>query len=104
MTRKILNSNTKSNRLHGTSKGKIGTELNLLDKNNNKLKVGDKITYREYTGRLLYNHYYSEYGIALEYSKWYGDNEYSIDSYGKFISIPMDNGAKMEIELIEEVV
>lgn len=26
--------------------------------------------------------------------------KYNIDSYGKFIVIPMDNGARMELEMI----
>ena len=38
--------------------------------------------------------------MALDYSMWHGDDKYNIHSYGKFIDIPMDNGAKMEIELI----
>lgn len=28
----------------------------------------------------------------------YGDDKYDINSYGKFIDIPMDNGTKMEIK------
>ena len=96
--RKILKNNNKSKRLIGHPKAKIGTELSLLDKNNNKLSVGDTVKYFNYKGILLYNHNSDEYGVALDYSMWYGDNKYSIDSYGKFLSIPMDNGAKMELE------
>ena len=98
MTRKIIK-NTKI-RLSGTSKGRLGTELSILDKNNNKLIIGDSIRYGEYQGVLLYNHHSNEYGVALDYSMWYGDNKYDINSYGKFISIPLDNGAKMELERI----
>lgn len=96
--RKILKNNNKSQRLNGTSEGRIGTLLNIIDKNNVRLSVGDTIRYGEYSGVLLYNHYYDQYGIALDYSMWYGDNQYDIDSYGKFIEIPKDNGAKMELE------
>lgn len=62
--------------------------------------VGDTIKYDEYQGVILYNPDYRQYGVALDYSMWYGTDKYNIDSYGKFISIPMDNGAKMEIEKI----
>lgn len=97
---KVLNNYNKSKRINGTSKGKIGTVLKLLDKNRNTLSVGDIIKYGEYKGILLYNHYYDEYGVALDYSMWYGDDKYNVDSYGKFVSIPIDNGARMEIEKI----
>lgn len=99
---KVLNNYNKSKRINGTSKGRIGTALKLFDKNRNTLSVGDTIKYGEYKGVLLYNHHYDEYGVALDYSMWYGDDKYNIDSYGKFVSIPMDNGARMEIEKVEE--
>lgn len=99
---KVLNNYNKSKRINGISKGRIGTVLKLLDKNRNTLSVGDIIKYGEYKGVLLYNHHYNEYGVALDYSMWYGDDKYNIDSYGKFVSIPMDNGARMNIEKIEE--
>ena len=98
---KILNNYNKSKRISVTSKGRVGTMLKLLDKNRSILSVGDTIKYGEYKGVLLYNHHYDEYGVALDYSMWYGDDKYNIDSYGKFISIPMDNGARMELEKVE---
>ena len=98
--RKILKNNNKSKRINGTTKSKIGTPLNIVDKHMNNLSVGDEIKYGKYKGMLLYNHHYNRYGAALDYSMWYGNDKYNIDSYGKFIDIPMDNGARMEIELI----
>lgn len=98
--RKILKNNNKSKRINRLSKDKIGTSLKIMDKYRNYLFVGDEIRYGEYKGILLYNHHYNQYGIALDYSMWYGSDKYNIDSYGKFISIPMDNGTRMEIELI----
>ena len=95
---KVLNNYNKSKRINGTTKGKIGTVLHLMDKNKERLSIGDTVRYGEYQGVLLYNHHYDQYGIALDYSMWYGDDKYSIDSYGKFVDIPMDNGARMEIE------
>lgn len=100
--KKILNNYNKSNRISGTAKGKIGTQLNIMDKNHELLSVGDTIRYREYQGILLYNPAYKQYGIALDNSMWYGDNKYNIESYGKFIEIPMDNGAKTELERITQ--
>ena len=96
--RKVLKNNNKSKRQNGTNKGKIGTQLCILDRFGNLLSVGDKIKYGKYKGILLYNHYYDQYGVATDDSMWYGDDKYNIDSYGKFIEIPMDNGARMEIE------
>lgn len=92
----------KSNRINGSPKGRIGTQLNLMDKNKSALSVGDTVQYGEYKGVLLYNHHYGQYGIALDYSMWYGTDKYNIDSYGKFIEIPMDNGARMEIEKLSD--
>ena len=96
--RKILRNNNKSKRLNGTKKGIIGVQLCLIDKFRNLLSVGDNVKYGEYKGILLYNHHYDQYGVAIENSMWYGDDKYNIDSYGKFVEIPMDNGARMEIE------
>ena len=97
---KVLNNYSKSKRLSGTSKGKIGTPLHLMDKNRQFLSVGDTVTYAGYQGIILYNHYCYRYGVALDYSRWYGDDKYNINSYGKLIEIPMDNGARMEIKKI----
>ena len=101
--RKILRNNNKSKRINGTAKGKIGMLLNIMDKHMNHLIIGDEIKYGEYKGILLYNHHCERYGIALDYSMWYGNDKDNIDSYGKFIEIPMDNGARMEIELINHL-
>lgn len=95
---KRRNDNRKIKRFNITKKGKIGMQLCIIDKFRNLLNVGDDIKYGEYKGVLLYNHHYEQYGIALDYSMWYGDDKYNIDSYGKFVKIPMDNGARMEIE------
>ena len=99
--RKILKNNNKSKRIKGTKKGVIGTQLYIMDRFGNLLSVGDEIRYGKYKGILLYNHHYDQYGVAIADSMWYGDNKYSIDSYGKFIEVPMDNGAKMELEKIQ---
>lgn len=96
--RKILKNNKKSKRLNGTRNGKIGTQLCIMDRCGNLLSIGDETKYGEYKGILLYNHHYDQYGVALTDSMWYGDDKYNIDSYGKFIEIPMDNGVKMELE------
>lgn len=96
--RKILKNYNKSKRLSGVSEGKIGTILGLKDKNNKYLVVGgDTIQYGIYHGILLYEPERKVYGIALT-SSMYGDDKYDINSYGKFIDIPMDNGTKMEIK------
>lgn len=96
--RKILKNNSKSKRMNGTSRGRVGTITVLQDKNKNFLVVGDKVRYGEHQGILLYEPERKGYGVALDYSRWYGDNKYDAKSYGKFVSIPIDNGARMEIE------
>lgn len=101
--RKILRNNNKSKRLNGTPDGRIGTITGLLDKNRNFLVIGDKVRYGKYKGVVLYEPEHRGYGVALDYSMWYGDDKYDIKSYGKFVDIPMDNGARMEIELISHV-
>lgn len=83
--RKILKNNNKSERITGTSKGRIGTLLNIMDKNNTTLSVGDTVRYGEYSGVLLYNYDYGQYVVALDYSMWYDDNKYDIDSYGNLL-------------------
>lgn len=97
-SRKILRNNYKSMRLSGVKKGRIGTPLPIVDKNNKPLAVGDSIRYGEYRGILLYCIDTDEYVIALDYSMWYGDDPYDFDSYGKAIKIPMDNGARIDLE------
>lgn len=96
-----MRKNNRELRTKKCNKGVIGKNLGILDKDNNELKVGDSVKYGKYIGILLYNNYSEEYGLALDYSKWYGDNKYDINSYGKFIIIPMDNGAKLELERLE---
>lgn len=96
--RKVLQNNFKSKRFSGYKEGRIGLQLPIRDKNNNVLAVGDTIRYGEYYGVLLFEPDSREYCIALGYSMWYGDNPYDTESYGKFIDIPMDNGARMELE------
>ena len=98
MNRKILNNN-KSKRLNGFSKGKIGEPLGIFDKNGRELFVGDKIRYGKYIGRILFN---GTYELMLSYSLWYGYDEYNVKSYGKSITIPLDNGGRMEMEYIKE--
>lgn len=95
--RKVLRNYNKSKRLNGTPEGKIGTILGLMDKYGNYLVVGDEVRYGKYYGVLLYDPGCRGYGVAVSYSMWYGNDKYDIASYGKFVEIPMDNGARMEI-------
>lgn len=80
---------------------RLGAETPLLDKNGNRLHVGDKIKYDEDIGYLLGEPLDKVYCFVYEYSRWYGDNIYDYTSYGKAATVPVDNGARMRIELIE---
>ena len=97
--RKVLNNYNKSKHLHGTTKGKIGTVLKIKDKHNKYLTVGDTVKYGKYKGILLYEYISKRYGLALFGSMQFGEDPYDIDSYGKFIEVPMDGGAKLELEI-----
>lgn len=85
---------------------KICKELNITDKNDRWLFVGDTIRYcdqdGEYQGVLLYNPSYNptyeKYGLFFD--MWYGDDKYNPKSYGKFVPISLDNSDKMKIEKI----
>ena len=92
-------------REHKTPKPRyhIGDVTGIQDKNGRYLCVGDKVRYGEYTGRFLLN-YNNYFVLAIDYSKWYGDNVLDLDSYGKAIFIPDDNGGKMNLEIIEPII
>lgn len=80
---------------------RLGAETPLLDKNGNKLHVGDKIEYDEDIGYLLSEPSDKIYCFVYKYSNWYGDDIYDYTSYGKAATIPVDNGARMSLKLIE---
>ena len=101
--RKILNNYRRSKRLSGEAQSRIGTILGIMDRNRNYLVVGDEVKYGEYQGVFLYEPERKEYGVAISDSMWYGDDKFNIKSYGKFVDIPMDNGARMKIELISSI-
>ena len=90
--------------MNGYRQNRIGTPLHIEDKNGEPLHIGDTVIYYSqygtYQGVLFYNPAGNWYGIALDYSMWYGDDKYNLDSYGKFVGIPMDNGGKMHMEKI----
>jgi len=83
-------------------KNKIGTEIGIRDKNNNPIKVGDIIQWNGYKGIVLWHKKYEEYWFFISYSRWYGDDIFDGNSYGKGFKLPMDNGARMEMEIIIE--
>ena len=85
--------------LRSINVNKVGTSLGIIDENGHPLNIGDTIQYGEYKGILLYNYYYEEYGIF--FGMWYGNDKYNPDSYGKFVSVPMDNSDKSKITLVE---
>ena len=90
--------NRKSYRLNGHKNQKIGIPLGIHDKNGVELRTGDKVHWGQYDGIILWNKVCREYWFLISYSKWYGDNEYSDDSYGKGFKLPMDDGARMTME------
>ena len=88
----------REHRISGCSNCRIGLPIGICDKNNKPLLSGDKISYGGVACIILWNMTYSEWWAMILNSKWYGDNLYNADSYGKGYKLPMDNGARMEIE------
>ena len=86
-------------RFSGYKNNRINIPLGIHDINNNELYSGDEIIMHGYTGRILWSQSDNAYVLAIRDSQWYGDDEYSIESYGKSIPIPLDDGAKMSITL-----
>lgn len=86
-----------------SKKERTGLNTGLLDMNGREIKTGDfvSLTYRDYSGPVLWSRYNECFGIFS--GLWYGDlNPYNPDCYGKFIMIPKDNGMRMHIKLCEE--
>ena len=90
-----------ANREHRTKKPRwrLGDQTKLQDRNGDLLHIGDKISYQSEVGRLLILD--NRMMLLLSYSMWYGDDEFSVSSYRKCISIPEDNGGKLDLELLE---
>ena len=93
-------SDRKSHRVNGNRKARVGIPLGIHDRNGRELRTGDKVMYGKYEGILLWNKDCEQYWFLISSSKWYGDDEYDDDSYGKGFELRMDDGARMEIELI----
>ena len=103
MHRKVLNK--QRDRKTGYYKGRLGTLLGVQDCNGDYLKVGDmvRIASKHQTGVILYNPDSDRYEIMLIHSRWYGDDIFNPNSYGKSEVLPMDNGAKMNIQKLKGV-
>lgn len=103
MHRKVLNK--QRDRKTGHYKGRLGTILGVQDCNGDYLKVGDmvRIVSKHQTGVILYNPDTDRYEIMLTSSRWYGDDVFDPNSYGKSEVLPMDNGAKMDIQKLKGV-
>ena len=79
---------------------RIGISTGLLDMFGNEFLSGTKVRINPcHEGVVLYNRDMKCFGLFL--GLWYGNKDpYNSDCYGKFISIPKDNGMRMEIEII----
>lgn len=105
MYRKELKNNHKENKNYRTAEETVGSITGIMDKNGTYARVGDKVVFTgrkcRYSGILLYNRYYDKFGIAFDMIT--GKDKYDIDSYWSFVEIPTDNGAKMNLEILESV-
>ena len=96
--------NSNNHKINGPGMNKIGSILGIQDKNGNWLYCGDYIKCGKYEGRIFCE---NDFGkslatLCLNYSLWYGDNEFDPNCYGKAIHIKLDNGSKMQIERIHK--
>ena len=91
----------KSHRVTGSKKNRVGTVIGIHDKNGTELQVGDIVRYSNEECILLYDTEVGYYRALLTRSQWYGDDKYNPNSYGKAYCIPLDDGARMEIELLD---
>lgn len=85
-----------------SKKERIGLPTGLLDCDRNEIMTGDFVRFRSsgYSGPVMWHRKVGCYGVFM--GLWYLDkNPYDPDCYGKFLPIPQDNGARMDIERIE---
>lgn len=99
---KQLHKHTKEHRKNGFPQW-LGEDTGLKDKFNQKIHIGDLVCFyltknNYYYGRVFYDQAQKEYVLA--WGQWYGVDEYSLDSYGKSIILPADNGGRMHVEII----
>ena len=97
----------KKNRAVAKHSVDYGLPLGIHDMNGTELYIGDII--RWYQGDtyvvciILFNSNYKTIDAMVRNSMRYGDNMYNMydeNSYGKSYQIPMDDGARMQIEKI----
>lgn len=106
--RHTIRSNLKnhSNRSKFTAKLKeegLGQPSGILDRDGNEIITGDFVMIGDNywdSGLFSYNSFFGCYGI--HYGCWYnGRNIYDPSCYGKFSSIPSDNGMRMELKKVQ---
>lgn len=98
---KKMYQNKRSNRINGYKEDRIGIPLGIHDKNDIELKSGDIIQYKNEKCIILFNHSTKRYEAMLMRTNWYADhNLYNEDSYGCSYTIPFDDGAKTDIEKV----
>ena len=89
-------------RKNGDSRARIGIPLGIHDRDKRELCTGDLVRWHNTFGRLLFNKSDGLYWFFIWNSRWYGDDEYDSESYGKGWLLPMDDGARMEMKYVEE--
>ena len=107
MNRRLMRNKHKENKSYHAKEERPGSITGIQAKDGRFVRVGDMIRFsgkrRSYSGILLYHKEYKCYGIFF-YMESSTHDKYDADSYMCFIEIPTDNGAKMNIEVLEEYV
>lgn len=77
-----------------------GIPIGIHDKNGKELCIGDKILYGGVACIVLWDSDCLCYRAFLLSSKWYGENDYDFNSYGKCYELSADEGARILIEKV----
>lgn len=82
---------------------RVGIPTGLYDSQNNEIITGDlvEIISSSTVGRVFWNRYEKAFGLF--YGCWYANkDQYSPDSYGKFVRINSDQGMKMNLIILTQ--
>ena len=107
VNRKLMRNKHKENMMYHVKEERLGSITGIQTEDGRFARAGDIVCFKGkkhyYTGILLYNKKRKCFGIC-SYLEKIGADKYDANSYMYFMEIPTDNGAKMNVEILEEYV
>ena len=97
---KRLNNPNKSHRLSGHKMCRLGLPLGIHDCNGKELHTGDVIKWCDVECILLYVTACRAVKACI-CTSWYGNDIYDSNNYGKAYDLPLDDGARMTMQLVK---